>query len=86
MTDQQSTYRVRFRRDVSNPTVLWCCVDSPRGVDCEVTWVGWSVCHPKDQFRKSTGRRVALTRAIKLLPREERRVIWQTWLAGRKGP
>ena len=42
-----------------------CCFDAipePRGV---VRWTSWAECSPNDTFRKATGRKVALARALK---------------------
>lgn len=46
---------------------------------------GMATCAPSDNFCKSTGRRIAMTRALKSFPREERRAIWTTYLNQRGG-
>lgn len=41
---------------------------------------GLAVCSKRDNFNKETGRKLALTRAIERLSREERAAIWSTYL------
>ena len=42
--------------------------------------MGFAKCMRVDQFRKSEGRKIALTKAVKTLPREQRSEIWnQYW-------
>lgn len=41
---------------------------------------GLSACSKKDQYQKVTGRKVALTRAIRCFPKTDRRVIWSQYL------
>lgn len=40
---------------------------------------GFAFCHPNDPFVKAIGRKVALARAIKNLPRNIRRQIWKAY-------
>lgn len=40
---------------------------------------GAAACIPEDQFVKETGRKLALTRAIKHFTREVRGLIWQAY-------
>lgn len=40
---------------------------------------GEAFCHPTDQFRRSTGRKVALARALKSLDRATRTQIWNAY-------
>ena len=42
---------------------------------------GDSLCSFSDQFSYETGRRISLTRAIKHLPRNERKEIWAAYWA-----
>ena len=43
---------------------------------------GIARCSPLDNFNKEAGRKIALTRAIKVLElnRDEREVVWETYL------
>lgn len=78
-------YRISFEYLRTAPTKV-CKKGHPIGVACAVevdsiedVYIGYSYCHPKDQFNKITGRKMALTRAIEDLPREERREIWEVY-------
>ena len=42
--------------------------------------VGHSHCTINDTFCKETGRKIALTRAVCILPKEERKKIWMAYL------
>ena len=42
--------------------------------------IGKAVCSPEDNFCKATGRKVALTRALRTLPRDLRKEVWDTYL------
>lgn len=86
MEQGNGRYHIRFQRDPMNTRHLWCMVNTDDPQHSVITYYGHAFCHPLDQFNKATGRRVALTHAIANLPREERRAVWQTWLAGRRGP
>ncbi len=46
--------------------------------------LGTAVCSINDIFNREIGRKIALTRALKNLNREERTIIWKTY-HGRKG-
>ena len=35
-----------------------------------------ATCHPKDQFSRAEGRKIALTKVIASFPREIRRMVW----------
>lgn len=44
---------------------------------------GWVKCHPNDKYTKVGGRKAAVAKAIKDLPRVERGAIWHAlWNAG----
>lgn len=58
----------------------------PHGVICAVEidgdeniYLGYSYCNPLDQFNRVTGRKLALTRAIEEMPRDERKAIWDAY-------
>lgn len=55
--------------------IINCIVVSPIGV----YYTADAICHPDDSFNKETGRKIALTRAIKSLPKDERRKIWEAY-------
>lgn len=61
-----------------------CCVErvewNGRATDVGPMWFGEAVCSLSDQFEKEKGRKVALARAIKPLPREVRACIWAGYL------
>ena len=38
-----------------------------------------SICHPKDNFSRATGRKVALTKVISSFPRGIRRMVWDAY-------
>ncbi len=40
---------------------------------------GEAICHPKDNYCKSTGRKLALTVAMKSFDRDLRKTIWQEY-------
>lgn len=42
---------------------------------------GDAKCSPKDNFSRRIGRKIAFTRAIKQLPREQRQKLWIAYLA-----
>ena len=46
--------------------------------------VGHSSCTLNDTFCKETGRKIALTRAVCILPKEERKKIWMAYLKRKK--
>ena len=49
----------------------------------ESVYTGSCKCHVDDNFVKATGRKIALSRAIAELPREERKKIWNSlWASG----
>ena len=49
------------------------CANEPRSLN------GVAYCHPNDQFSRSKGRKMALSRALDTLPRETRRDIWKAY-------
>lgn len=44
-----------------------------------------AVCSKKDQYNKETGRKVSLTRAIRLWKRDDRAKIWKAYFARKTG-
>ncbi len=59
------------------------CVDATIeanfGTDRGHALLGTSVCSPKDNFRKSKGRKLAVANAIQELPKEDRKKIWEAY-------
>jgi len=41
---------------------------------------GYSQCHPKDQFNKSTGRKVSLAKALEGMSKMNREQVWKEYL------
>lgn len=68
--------------DVSFNHVRFAPSDTARDYTvAHVTWeygilIGKAVCGKDDQYCKYAGRRMALTRALACVPRENRRAIW----------
>lgn len=52
---------------------------SPEFPEGEATLLGEAICHPKDNFCKEVGRKLALARAIKGLPRASRMLVWDAY-------
>lgn len=48
-------------------------------INNETISVGISVCHPVDNFCRSTGRKLALTDALSGIDKETRTVIWKEY-------
>ena len=46
---------------------------------------GWASCSDKDQFNKNTGRKVALSRALRSFDREFRKKVWRAYFNARHG-
>lgn len=55
------------------------CFDREGNVVAE----GKATCSPKDNFEKNKGRKVALTKAIRKMPRDGRRQTWDAYFAAR---
>ena len=91
-------YIVRFRHDTYNrfsEAALhygYDVEDSGKVIYEEVpTYIATSLCHPKDQFTKKTGRKVALARLLEWmshnrfdLTEEDRREIWELYFASHR--
>lgn len=70
-------YKVRFRHDPPDLFERETVCDFFDGE--KLVFTGWAVCVEGDNFNRSTGRRIALTRAIAPLPREVRYVAWKQY-------
>jgi len=68
-------YEIRFEFDV--PKKLTRCEVKIRGM--ERIYGAIAYCHPKDQFNRSTGRKVCLAKAIRQLHKEIRTAIWEQY-------
>ena len=55
----------------------WVQVIFPDG---SMEFDGESICHPKDNYCKSTGRKLALASAMASFDRDLRKAIWQEYL------
>jgi len=66
------TYNVKFNHHEQKITIVTI-------TDGEKVYTGLATVSEGDQFCKETGRRIALTRAVKELPRDERTIIWETY-------
>ena len=62
--------------------------DEKRGTRCtlrdnqtnEVYYEGWARLRPGDRFNKAIGRKIALSKALKDIPRYDRHEIWAEYL------
>jgi len=81
-------YKVRFAHS-QYPSGTWC-----KGVTtCEIfnafdeSGVGYGLtyCSRSDQFNKATGRKVALTRALKAFDKETRTRFWKAYFKAQGG-
>ena len=64
----------------------WYLPGTPRGTICKIEKpnsfnLGFAICGLKDAFKKDTGRRISLARAMKNagLSKEERTLIWEEY-------
>ena len=78
-------YRVTFQYDKvdENPdkgyfTQTTATVFGPNN---DIVATGYALCVPEDQFKKSVGRKLALTRALSCFDRPMRRAVWHSVLA-----
>jgi len=80
LTVDKKEYKVRFYYGVfpNGDSLL-------NGIECKilsenaVVSGGISMQGPKDKFRKSTGRKIALMRALQIFPKEKRVVFWNEY-------
>ena len=48
--------------------------------ESKMRWsTGYAICSVKDQFRRATGRKIALTRAVACFRRDQRTQIWNEY-------
>ena len=58
----------------------WCGIfDRPDSDPEKPVWEGFAYCSLKDKFSKETGRKVSLTKALALWPREKRKLVWEAY-------
>ena len=68
------------------PRQTFCIVLQRHDLDGYTTMLsGRAVCGKKDNFNKEAGRKLALARAIAMLPRNDRSLIWSAYF-GRLNP
>lgn len=72
-----TTYRVTFRHDSAAKSTECLIWHGTEGTDLYA--VAFAFCHPKDNFARATGRKVAFAKALAMaeVPREQRRQFWQ---------
>lgn len=78
LTINGSTIHIKFRRGVSNRRATVCEVQIGTSTVVEV-----SQPHPQDLYIRSTGRRIALAKALRMtsLGRSARREIWTAYFS-----
>jgi hypothetical protein len=62
------------------------CYLKARPCETEPSVTGVAHCAPQDGFNKSTGRKIALARALKDVPRDTRRQLWASYFEHFKKP
>lgn len=97
---QVDNYRVEFKHDQSDYTRRERIEIGIGGsfTDCTISHIdsgdnvvidafGYSTCHPKDQYNKNTGRKVALAKALKNFTgdRKLRKRFWDAYFRARNG-
>ena len=70
----------RWDNDAEDTRGRTICDITEKGTK-KVLFSGISLCSIKDNFCKETGRKIALTRAIRKLPREVRQLVWAEYLS-----
>lgn len=81
--------KVWFQHHNSMPSVYYrqvkviteCRLILPDG--SEFADSGFAACSMGDNFNRNLGRKLALTRAVKDLPKEQRRTIWNAYHSAR---
>ena len=69
----------KYRQESGNNNgTTHCIIIDTQFPDVELL-EGKSDCSPRDIFCKSTGRKVSLSKAIKNLPKQQRRAIWNAY-------
>ena len=71
------------RKQIDNHRITICQLITVDG-DNEIVFAqGESSCHPKDNFNKETGRKVALQKALAKTPfdKNQRRQVWNNYFA-----
>lgn len=84
-TKNGQSYKVYFSYeyadtiDVSSqhyPIITDCVIERESG---ELVSIGSAFKSPRDNFSKAVGRKLALGRALSVLPREERKEFWEKY-------
>ncbi len=86
-------YKIQFKRGYSglpsNPAVrvqvTWCWIADIDDEDAQNV-MGCSWCHPNDSFNREIGRKLALTRTLKLHTKRFRTVAWDAYLTRGQNP
>lgn len=80
------TFMAHFRHERENNTTFCTvhvgpCYEKARPCGTEPAVTGVAHCSPHDSFCKASGRKLALARALKDVPREIRRQLWADYFA-----
>ena len=75
----QSKNRSKYPRRTYRKTTCFLAFKMKTGEESPI-FMGESVCSPSDAFRKSIGRKCALTRAASSFSRADRATIWAEYL------
>jgi hypothetical protein len=77
-------YAFRFyhtRKFRKQPRLTFCAVLRRDQTGTTTLLSGRAKCSKKDNFNKEAGRKLSLARAIAVLPRDDRGVIWSTYFS-----
>jgi len=71
---EEKEYNVRFKHARGKTTL--CSITSDKK-----EWLSVASVHPKDQFDKAKGRKIALARALQIakLSKEQKKEFWETY-------
>lgn len=88
VTVDNKTYRVYWRHlaglkgiheNVSFNGITECRVEPPDGASEAKVLLGEAFCSLKDRFNKEKGRKVSLSRALDVFPKDIRKKFWETY-------
>ena len=74
-------YIIRWKHNVQsddiNPVTMTECHIKLNGI---ITSSGYSMLSKKDQYNRRIGRKVSLTRALRVFPKNTRRLFWEAYI------